>query len=75
MSTLYSPQLQDTKKISLPTQYEYLKLLRRRHVYWMDSADDPNIRLLHLDIANLIQKTVDQYNNLLNALEEQRYEE
>lgn len=75
MSTLYSQQLQNTKKMSLPTQYEYLKLLRRRHVYWVDSADDPHIKLLHLDIADLIQKTVDQYSSLLNALQEQGYEE
>jgi len=72
MSALYSPQLQDTKKMSLPTQYEYLNLLRRRHLYWMDSAPDPDIKLLHLDIAELLQKTTDQYDNLIEALQEQR---
>jgi hypothetical protein len=75
MNAVYSPLSQDRKKESLQTQHEYLNLLRRRHLHWMDSAHDPDIKLLHLDIAELLQKTTDQYNNLLDALQEQGYEE
>ena len=75
MNTVYSPQLRNRKKESLQTQHEFLDLLRRRHLHWMDIADDPDIKLLHLDIADLIQKTTDQYSQLLSALGEQGDEE
>jgi len=75
MNALYSPQMQDSKKESLQTQYEYLNLLRRRHLHWLNSTNSPEIEHLHQDIAELIQKTTDQYNHLLNALQEQGYEE
>jgi hypothetical protein len=70
MNAVYSPLVQDRKRESLQTQYEFLNLLRRRHLHWMDSADDPDIKLLHLDLAELIKKTTDQYHNLLDALQE-----
>ena len=75
MNAVYSPRLQDPKKESLQTQHEYLNLLRLRHLHWMNSTVDPEIQQLHLDIAELIQKATDQYNNLLNARQDQRYEE
>jgi hypothetical protein len=74
MNEVYSPLMQDRKRESLQTQHEFLNILRLRHLGWMDSADDPDIKLLHLDIAELIKKTTDQYSNLLEALQEERYE-
>lgn len=73
MNAVYSPHLQDRKKESLQTQYEFLILLQRRHLNWMDTAHDPDIKLLHLDIADLLRKTTSQYSQLLAALEEQGY--
>lgn len=71
MNEVYSPLMQDRKRESLQTQHEFLNILRLRHLGWMDSADDPDIKLLHLDIAELIKKATDQYNNLLEALQEE----
>ena len=72
MNTVFSPHFEDRKLESLQTQYEFLILLQRRHLHWMDTADDPDVKLLHLDIAGLIHKTMDQYSQLLEALQEQR---
>ena len=71
MNAVYTPQIQDRKKESLQTQYEFLNLLQRRHLHWMETADDPDIKLLHLDIADLIRKTTNQYCVLLDAIEEE----
>ncbi|HJR79418.1 MAG TPA: hypothetical protein VJ821_05045 [Anaerolineales bacterium] len=75
MNTIYAPQLRNRKRESLQTQREFLDLLRRRHMNWMDSANDPDVKLLHLDIADLLHKITDQYGQLLAALEDQREEE
>ena len=75
MNAVYSPLVQDRKRESLQTQHEFLNLLRLRHLHWMDSVDDTDIKLLHPDIAELIQKTTDHYHNLLDLLQEQGYEE
>ena len=74
-NAVYSPQLQHRKGESLQTQNEFLNLLRLRHLHWMNSAVNPEIEQLHLDIAELIQKTTDRYNQLLQVLEDQTYEE
>lgn len=67
MSFPYTPNLQDEKIESLQTQYEYLKLLRLRHLQWLSSADDVDTEGMHREIAELIERTTDQYNHLLNA--------
>ena len=69
MSFPYTPNLQDEKLESLQTQYEYLKLLRLRHLQWMSSADDPAAEVVHQEIAQLIEQVTDRYNRLLDALE------
>ena len=75
MNAVYSPLVQGRKTESLQTQCEFLNLLRLRHLHWMKSTVDPEIEQLHLDIAELIQKTTDQYNHLLHALQDQRHQE
>ena len=65
MSFPYSPKLQDVKLESLQTQYEFLNLLRLRHLQWMSSAGDPEIEDAHLEIAELIEQITDQYRDLL----------
>lgn len=66
---------QDTKTESLQTQYEYLKLLRRRHQQWMNKASRPEIEGMHLEIGELIDQITDQYRRLLDALQQQSYRE
>ena len=71
MSFPYSPNLQDEKIESLQTQHEFLKLLRLRHLQWMNSANDPAIEGLHLEIAELLEQITVQYIHLLCALPQQ----
>ena len=69
MSFPYTPNLRDEKLESLQTQYEYLRLLRLRHLQWMNSADDPVSEVVHQEIAQMIEQVTDRYNRLLDALE------
>lgn len=72
MSFPYTPKLEDEKIESLQTQYEYLKLLRLRHLQWMSSAEDAKTESVHLEMAELIEQITDRYHGLLDALYEQR---
>lgn len=69
MSFPYTPNLQDEKLESLQTQYEYLRLLRLRHLQWMNSAGDPVAEGVHEELAQLIEQIADRYQRLLDALE------
>lgn len=69
MSFPYTPNLQDEKLESLQTQYEYLKLLRLRHLQWLSSAEKSEIENAHQKIAELIELINDSYTRLLNTLE------
>jgi hypothetical protein len=71
MSFPYSPNLQDVKTESLQTQYDFLNLLRLRHLQWMNSAGDPEVEDAHLEIAELIEQITDQYRQLLDVLPQQ----
>ena len=62
-----TPNLPDEKIESLQTQIEYLKILRLRHLQWMNSTDDPVVEDRHLEIAELIERIADQYHHLLGA--------
>lgn len=70
MSFPYMPRVQDEKLESLHTQYEYLNILRLRHLQWMNTADDPETERTHLGVAELIEQITDQYHLLLDALEQ-----
>ena len=48
-------------------QRGYLEIIRSRHHQWAYSTNDPEIRRLHLAIADSIQETMDRYYELLNA--------
>ena len=68
MSFPYIPNLKDEKLESLRTQYEFLNLLRLRHLQWMNTADDSQIEGVHLEIAELIEQITDSYQELLGTL-------
>ena len=72
MSFPYTPNVHDEKMESLHTQYEYLKLLRLRHLQWLTTAEDSETEAVHLKIAELIELITDRYNHLLRALPEQK---
>ncbi len=52
---------------SMLAQRGYLEIVKSRHHQWAYSADDPEIRRLHLEIADSIQETMDRYYELLNT--------
>ena len=68
MSFPYSPNPEDLKSESLQTQYEFLNLLRLRHLQWMTSADNPEVEEVHSEIAELIEQITDQYQHLFSAM-------
>ena len=70
MSFPYTPNLKDEKVESLQTQKEYMKLLRLRHLQWMNSADAPGTESMHREIAGLIDEITDRYNHLLDDLQQ-----
>jgi hypothetical protein len=63
MSFPYTPNLHDEKLESLDTQHEFLKLLRLRHLQWMNTAQDSQVEGAHLEIAELIEQITDRYQN------------
>ena len=69
MSFPYTPNLQDEKIESLQNQYEYLKLLRLRHLQWMTTAEKSELENAHLQIAELMELIMDRYNRLLCNLQ------
>lgn len=68
MSYPYTPDLQDAKVESLRMQQEYLNLLRLRQLHWMSSTNDPQIKHVHQEIAELIETITDRYSHLIRAL-------
>ena len=71
MSFPFTPKLQDEKMESLQTQSEYLNLLRLRHLQWLRSVDDPQIKALHQEVATLLEELSDQYHCLLDTMQKQ----
>ncbi len=70
MSFPYTPNLQDEKVESLQTQFEYLKLLRLRHLQWLSSAETSEMENAHLKVAELLELVTDRYVQLLRAREQ-----
>ena len=52
---------------SMQAQRSYLDIVRSRHHQWAYSAEDPDTQRRHLEIAALIQQTLDRYYELLNT--------
>ena len=67
MSFAFTSNVEDEKLESLRTQYDYLKLLRLRHLQWMNISDDPDADRLHAEIAELIEQIIDRYSRLLKS--------
>ena len=65
MSFPYTSNIKDEKLESLQTQYEFLNLLRLRHLQWMNTAGDSQVEGAHLEIAELIEEITDRYHDLL----------
>lgn len=55
---------------SMLAQQVYLDIVRSRHLMWAKSTSDPEIKRAHFEIADLIQRTRDQYYGLLHSYQE-----
>jgi hypothetical protein len=55
---------------SMLAQRVYLDLVRSRHLLWAHKTDDPEVKRVHIEIADLIQQTRDQYYDLLHRYHE-----
>jgi hypothetical protein len=69
MSFPYTPNLRDAKLESLHTQHDFLNMLRLRQLHWMNTVDDPNVEVIHQEIAELLGQVTDRYNHLLEILQ------
>jgi hypothetical protein len=59
------PELVTTKLESIQTQQVSLHAMGDRHLLWRTNTDDPELKCIHLEIADLIHKTARQYDLLL----------
>ena len=52
---------------SMLAERGYLEVIRSRHHQWAYAADDPEIRRLHLELADSIKETMNRYYEVLNT--------
>lgn len=57
---------------SMQAQRSYLDIVRSRHHQWAYSAENTEIQRRHLEIADLIQRTLDQYYELLSTYQSEQ---
>ena len=67
MSARRSSYLRPGKIESLEIEQEYLHILRTRHLQWMSDTNDPEIRRMHREIVDSINRMIDQFGILLEA--------
>ena len=72
MSARRSSYMRPSKIESLEAEYDYLHLLRERHLQWRSNTNDPEIRRMHGEIIDLIKQLIDRFEILLDALQGQK---
>ena len=72
MSTQQSQHLRSLHLESLRIQREHMLVVLDRHQAWIQDTEDNEINRMRRDIIDLIEKTADQYDHLLEALQSQR---
>jgi hypothetical protein len=60
-------QNKETIEQSMLAQQVYMDIVRGRHLRWAGETDDPELKRFHVEIAGLLQKTRDEYYELLTA--------
>jgi len=60
-------QNKETIEQSMLAQQVYLDIVRGRHLRWAGETDDPELKRFHTAIAGLLQRTRDEYYELLTA--------
>ena len=60
-------QNKETIEQSMLAQQVYLDIVRGRHLRWAGETQDPELKRFHTEIAGLLEKTRDEYYELLTA--------
>ena len=68
MSTQLAQRLRSQQIEALKIQLQSMIAVRDRHQAWSKDSDDIEINRIRSEIINLIEKTIDQYGHLLEAL-------
>ena len=68
MSTHLSQRLRGQQIEALKIQQQYMTVLRDRHRVWSKDSDDIEINRIRNEILDLVEKTIAQYDHLLEAL-------
>ena len=71
MSNKLALRQRDMQIEALKVQREHLRVMRDRHQTCMKEAGDIDINRIRHDIIDLIEKTLNQYDHLLEALRTQ----
>jgi hypothetical protein len=71
MSTRQAQHLRALQIEALKIQQEHLLVVRDRHRAWIQNSDDMETYRIRREIIDLIEKTIDHYDELLKALQRQ----
>jgi len=68
MSTQLAQRLRSQQIEALKVQLQYMTVVLDRHRAWSKDSDDTEIIPIRHEIIDLIEKTITQYDHLLQAL-------
>lgn len=68
MITQLSQRLRDQQIAALKIQQQYMTVVRDRHRAWNKDSDNIEINRIRDEILDLVEKTIAQYDHLLEAL-------
>ena len=68
MSTQLSQRLRDQQIQALKIQQQYMSVVRDRQRAWSKDSEDMEINRIRSEILDLVEKTIAQYDHLLDAL-------
>lgn len=68
MSTQLSQRLRTQQIEALKIQKQYMTVVLDRHRAWNKDSDDIEIKHIRNEILDLVEKTIAQYDHLLEAL-------
>ena len=68
MSTQLAQRLRSQQIEALKIQQQYMMVVRDRHGAWNKDSDDMEIKRIRREIVELVEKTIAQYDHLLEAL-------
>ena len=68
MSNQLSQRMRDQQIEALKIQKQYMTVVLDRHRAWTKDSEDIEIKRIRNEITDLVEKTIVQYDHLLEAL-------